>query len=511
MKHTVPIKANIHNRFDIEVVRDGKTVQKAYAENIILNALWTRMFAPNTWNSYIFFGTGAGELSASRTSLFTHLGYKANGSSLIEDHHEDGYISCRHRISLAPEEYVGQELSEVGIGYGTSSTNLVTHATLKDMNGNPTTIEKTALDIINIYATVYIQVPTTFSWASGGIAFPEDSGNYDNFRSSGVINILFGLATPFMSDQFTNAVFSIFKRAVFYAGTLDSSKTYTVLPTFAYDVANKKTTISHRIPVGSANFSEGIGSCEIVFTPQSTGMNGPYFQICVDFTNPSVFTGSVREAESVGEGDGATQDFKTAYQIKPGSTPTVYVDGTPVSTGITVDVGKPVSDDISAYMKTIGRDFSNGATMPTSWGDGAYSGKVGLTADLIFENTLYGSFGIYQLTLSYSAQLYVSNDMETWILAAERTIGKMGPATIPEEYRGYKYWKVVMTDSGSYGEIATPAKCLELVDNTANIHFSTPPDVGAVITVDYVTPWVAKDTNHVFDFTLELQFGEYTP
>lgn len=149
--------------------------------------------------------------------------------------------------------------------------------------------------------------------------------------------------------------------------------------------------------------------------------------------------------------------------------------------------------------------------MPTSWGDGAYSGKVGLTADLIFENTLYGSFGIYQLTLSYSAQLYVSNDMETWILAAERTIGKMGPATIPEEYRGYKYWKVVMTDSGSYGEIATPAKCLELVDNTANIHFSTPPDVGAVITVDYVTPWVAKDTNHVFDFTLELQFGEYTP
>jgi hypothetical protein len=59
--------------------------------------------------------------------------------------------------------------------------------------------------------------------------------------------------------------------------------------------------------------------------------------------------------------------------------------------------------------------------------------------------------------------------------------------------------------------VGAPFTCSALEGNTANIHFSTPPDVGAVITVDYVTPWVAKDTNHVFDFTLELQFGEYTP
>jgi len=44
-----------------------------------------------------------------------------------------------------------------------------------------------------------------------------------------------------------------------------------------------------------------------------------------------------------------------------------------------------------------------------------------------------------------------------------------------------------------------------------NIHFSTPPANGAVITADYQTPVAGKDVNHVFDYTFTLQLGEYTP
>lgn len=46
---------------------------------------------------------------------------------------------------------------------------------------------------------------------------------------------------------------------------------------------------------------------------------------------------------------------------------------------------------------------------------------------------------------------------------------------------------------------------------TNNIVFDIAPSIGAVITGDYHTPDIAKDINHVFDFEVSFQFGEYTP
>ena len=43
-----------------------------------------------------------------------------------------------------------------------------------------------------------------------------------------------------------------------------------------------------------------------------------------------------------------------------------------------------------------------------------------------------------------------------------------------------------------------------------NIIFATAPASGAVITADYHTSVIAKDANHVFDFSLAIQFGEHT-
>lgn len=45
---------------------------------------------------------------------------------------------------------------------------------------------------------------------------------------------------------------------------------------------------------------------------------------------------------------------------------------------------------------------------------------------------------------------------------------------------------------------------------TNNIVFSTPPTSGAVITANYHTSVIAKDANHVFDFSITFNFGEYT-
>jgi hypothetical protein len=43
-----------------------------------------------------------------------------------------------------------------------------------------------------------------------------------------------------------------------------------------------------------------------------------------------------------------------------------------------------------------------------------------------------------------------------------------------------------------------------------NIVFDEPPAEGSVITIDYVTPFVPKDANHVYDLSMSVQFSEYS-
>ena len=153
------LKANVklHNRFDIEVRGlDGELKQTAQAENIVLDSMWTRLCNGYTYFGNIHYGSGTGILSASRTSLFTHKGTAtATTEEIIRGVPN---TSWKRKIVLAPETAVGVNITEVGIAYDSSSSNLVTHAMLKDSEGNQISIEKTNTDVVTIYATVYITI-----------------------------------------------------------------------------------------------------------------------------------------------------------------------------------------------------------------------------------------------------------------------------------------------------------------------------------------------------------------
>ena len=71
--------ATFHNRFDIEV-RDKDTNELKYqghAENIILDRMYTRLCNFDSYFTNIVFGSGTGNLSPSRTTLFNRVGYKS--------------------------------------------------------------------------------------------------------------------------------------------------------------------------------------------------------------------------------------------------------------------------------------------------------------------------------------------------------------------------------------------------------------------------------------------------
>ena len=54
-------KVNIHNRFDVYVNDEWV----GYAENIILDQMWSRLCAGNSYFSYIHFGSGTSRIVSS--------------------------------------------------------------------------------------------------------------------------------------------------------------------------------------------------------------------------------------------------------------------------------------------------------------------------------------------------------------------------------------------------------------------------------------------------------------
>lgn len=153
----------IHNRFDIEVkdVTTGEIVQKGEAENIVLDSLFTSYDYLNVnegVGTAIAFGGGTGILDPSRENLFSHLGSKVvtRVEFVFNEPPLPSYQTSK--IVLAPSEYVGETITEVGLGSSSSGEKVYTHALIKDSEGNPLSITKTDTQEVTIYATVYATI-----------------------------------------------------------------------------------------------------------------------------------------------------------------------------------------------------------------------------------------------------------------------------------------------------------------------------------------------------------------
>ena len=180
MKFSSNIGLKIHNRFDIQV-KDAETmevVQTAQAENIVLDRIYTRLLNFQSYFDQIVFGSGTGTLSASRTTLFTRIGNKAAVTeSLVRSYPTSVWTRS---IRLGTEEFNGQTIREVGISETT--TNINTHALITDSEGNPLSVDKTSLKIIDIYATVFVEV------------YSVDTGCF--FYANGLRDFLTGASAP---------------------------------------------------------------------------------------------------------------------------------------------------------------------------------------------------------------------------------------------------------------------------------------------------------------------------
>lgn len=510
------VGTSIHNRFDIEVVdsTSGKVKRKAFAENVICNQLWTRLFSGYMWNSYIHYGDGSGTPSASDTSLFSHLGWVASTIHNLNYDYDNNVFVCTKKAVLDETVAVGKTLTEVGIAYSGTSTNLVTHAMLKDMNGNPVSLEKSDTDIFNIYATVFVHftLPSKYVRILGSHRFNND------WWTGGLLAFFSGLTS--------NPTFSV----PLMLGTVPHSGGgyKTVTPT--YDVNNRTITYTAS-RIGASEFNVGGLRSFMLRIYDSGGGSGGAADVIIDVEpDDGWFGGTHISGEAIGTGDGTTVDFATRFGYA--SNAKIYVDG--VETNATVDyinhalhqqktsytgLQQPLfsyfrilqSPEVGlAYYSPYSRKAS-----PVVYYQDEYSIGQQFDYPTIFENTLYRTHGVSHFA-SYAITIKASNDLITWVTLFDGTTNTSSNYevfNIPEEYQNYRYWSIQHhLRNGIVGSYQKPTMIYanaDLATLTNNIHFSEPPAAGAVITADYDAVCVAKDENHVFDFSVVFSFNEY--
>lgn len=460
IEHTM--NANIHNRFDIEV-RDAKTnelKQKAQAFNVICDNFWKYI---GGWFKYIAYGDGTGVPSATDTALFGTQ-TRAESTSLANNIDiKNGVCYETYKVVLSETTSVGMTITEVGLM--NSDGYLITHAMIQDMNGNPISIIKTNTDILTIYATVYVHWNPS---EQNGITITSSSTVGGSFVQYAIGHSASNIRTEAGSGTFAS------RAATGYASKTWNSKTKTL------------TVTSARAGVDDLNISGGFGFLSVGWGPGSG-----YVSAIVDVRGEYEVTG-----ESVGTGDGSTTTFATKFDMPRNAV--VYVNGVTMRSGVTV-YPHPVNSNAATYLLTMLDTLHNGKPCFTTY-DYIETSKPTYVYNPLNE---LGIGSIPHFSYSNFITFAFSDDFIHW------SNDYSAVSSIPDEYRHSKYIRIRSTRSSS---ISTNDVSLTFPDtvHNKNIVFDTPPPAGSVITIDYITPFVPKDENHVYDFSMTVQYGEYT-
>lgn len=472
------MKTKIHNRFDIEVIREGQTIQSASAENIVLNQMYEKLCNFHPYFKYIHFGTGSGTPSADRNQLFAPL-----GSKLADDVERVKALPLSKwtkKITLAPEEYVGATLREVGIGFGSAETHAVTHAMIKDAEGNPLSIEKTNIDVVVIYATVFIELSNT---ERVYFTEPAESNLLLEYLTGGVMpsNLEIGLAEVPLQAPHHSIVTSVRK----------APTEVTVTP----EVANRKVLLATRFPIESPD----VRCAEVGLMGVSKKIMPVSFSIS-DF--------------KIGVGDGVTDTFETqrpelsayAFKVAGVTDPAAVVTNPSVTEAAEklsiLSIGESVTGIAAPYL------YGQKGSLDTDIVIATPSNIVGKTIG--FEGS--GSPDGFGRSSSFKIVIHGSNDGESFTELAElyfnsKTDDKTGSFTFTDDY---SHIQVTCTKSGSYGSVFIES--LHLINDAAvkpMVKFASPPAEGAVISADFTVPYYPKTQDYVLDIDYEIQFGGY--
>lgn len=512
-------RMGIHNRFDVEVIDicTKKVKKRARGYNVVCDKYWEAVLN-GTVAETVVVGSGSGTPSSSDTWLFNYVGVATNDATLYGSYDNlnvsrevEGIWYRQLKRTIPNTAFVGTTLTEIGLAINNTSGNLLTHAMLQDMNGNPISIEHTATDVINIYCTIYLHYAGQNSDAHiyHGYNPSKGYGNYSSEEARGLLEVvLLKNKKASSSSYYGSTFFGPISRFYCVTPTNDSYmpnffKTNIVSQSPIRDTANRKLTLkSAQVPVSSFN-ARGIRALTLLSgkaTDAGYGYKGTVTPVCLVECGKTKIPPSRITSESIGVGDGTTTKFKTAFDHPYNAT--IYINGNPLNNGVTVNktiarslpFASDQNDGYNAY-DLFRYVYNENILIPKPYAE---------TQDYVVD---YGTWYLYpNATMEvlipdigiqglYGSTLKASNDGENWVDI--NTSGR----NLSETESHYKYYKKIGGSKANFW--------FNSFDGY-NIIFDTPPASGDVITIDYTTDHLAKDTDHVLDIEFSFTFGEWT-
>ena len=516
--------AVIHNRFDVIVqdAKTGKVKQTAVAYNMILNRWFycLTMSGGISWEcyhlQYISFGTGSGTLDVTRTSMFSQLALKS--ASVIDTVYDNPTSYVTKEIRLEAEEYNGNTITEVGFQDSYSVNRyLVTHAFLKDSEGNQIAISKTDSDVVIIRGTFYVTF-THGGFGTYGIYAPES----ENL----VVSCIFGENNLPMTAAFSRYTSDTPSQM----DKRNQGRKTTSLSSCTRDTTNW----SMDYPVFTWSDTECVNH-----TVKQIGMAG---FAAINLPDSSIFTPIAISHLSVGTGDGSTTEFDIGTPLLEPDSETIYVDGVAKTRGTdyTVDPTNNMVDmrenywsaELDALSDNV--EFGNLKTRsmssssyydPIAWWSCTNPNHYPYSCTISSDTPIWIDFGEakecnrmkFELITVPSAQIdnmviEYSSDNINWTAVSTTRSEQVWSFPLTSA----RYWRVYIPSySWSYSLQLSPSTVRDshtygttffLGKVTSGLTFVTAPAAGAAIEASFTLNYPYKTENNLLKFTASLVF-----
>lgn len=504
------IDAKVHNHFDFVVqnAKTGEVKQTARAYNVVTDKFFEYVIMNHNSLYYIALGTGSGEPAVTDTRLFAQIIKKQATEIETVKAYPTSYT--KKKIVLEPTECVGADITEVGFwGYYyqfSAHSDLMSHAMLKDAEGNPIVVHKTAEDIITVYATFYVTIGTE---TGGEYVLPSPNNNailsaiFNNSSIYAAMTLGMSPNVPTADNLANTNVLGSGYKNVFRSADVDNLQWVFGLTRWNYNEGN-----NHVVSC--------IGAPTLAVWP---------------LPNPNVMANIELTNIQIGNGDGVTTEFTCPIPIVVEGSEVLRVDGVLMKPGEDYEfdyfnnsakyIELYASSDPYTYDVSGGNGRQNNSNYSQfyrfgAWCNTAYSEIIDAAHPLVFDfrksipvNQLNMDSGAVHMMSGSTAimSLEYSNDGEQWTefcnTGTAQNVRNVSVNYHSDTTINARYWRICTTA----GSIVGLTRCgFRWGYVSPGIRFKTPPAEGAAITMNCEIDRPLKNENWMLDFTFAVRF-----
>ena len=424
---------------------------------------------------------------------------------------------------LNPEEEVGTVFTEVGVAFGSTNTNLVTHAAIADAVGNPITLTKTGTQVLTIYATIYIEMGAEMyggklKWAG----MPNNNVLLNYLTGSSFPTVQWYVGSMPGDRKAGQPITTAFEGPLGNSGSILTAN-------WVKDASNKKVTTPDPSAVGGPRIGTAAGNGHVAEFGLGSANTSPVFSAVLPISG--VFAGQTVTGVTVGVGDGEVTKFTLPARNIDTSTIVAKVEGSPTSVTSAqpaflqaqlAPATMPGNNVHSCAWHTIGTDtyLAVGSDVTDATKFTWYKLVDGLLVAQTAPATMPGN-NVYSCawhTIGTDTYLAVGS----WVTDATRftwyklidgaLVAQTAPATMPGNMVYTCAWHTIGTDTylavGSWATDATRFRLYKALSNITEITFASAP--AGTITADYTVLGMHKTTSYVIDLQCSIQYGEPT-